>query len=476
MNNNAYGLLGHPLGHSFSPRIHGAFGNRDYGLFDLTKEELPDFFARRAFSGCNVTIPYKQTVIPYLTSLSSGAAKIGAVNTIVKGANGSLTGHNTDYDGMKYALDRAGILVRGGKALVLGSGGTSHTACAVLADMGADEIFVVSRHPHADALINSRPSIDTQKQAGGAPVQISYEQAYKFHPDADILINTTPVGMYPNNGIAPVDLHRFPNLRGVMDVIYNPLRSALLLQAEELGIPCTNGLPMLVAQAAAAHLLYAQENPDLPVPAEAASAQNSFGTASGIAKTGSADGFRKAAPDGLYSEDSLAAITRPVLHELQTEYTNIILIGMPGSGKTTIGKALAEKLGRIFVDLDERIEEADGRHPSAIITQDGEDAFRRIESEICAKEGKETGRVIATGGGIVLRNENYASLRQNGKIFLLERDLNLLPTNGRPLSKSPDVLRGMARIREPFYQAFADVVIDNSSSLEDTVDLILRKL
>ncbi|MBE5997468.1 MAG: shikimate kinase [Lachnospiraceae bacterium] len=453
-----YGLIGEKLSHSFSPQIHGALGSTPYELKELAPEELESFLLTHDFKGVNVTIPYKQAVIPYLSKIDPAAARIGAVNTIVVGPDGTLSGYNTDYFGIEYALQHAGIRVAGKKALILGSGGTSHTARTVLYDLGASEIVIVSRRKanavalqENDAAGSAKPSSDVKNDIAAAPAQsvpgtqgtssvgnaseipvvmTDYENVISDHSDAQIILNTTPVGMFPNNGKSPLDLSRFKDLEGVVDVIYNPLRSALLMQAEELGIPCTNGLTMLVAQAkAAAEYFLGKKIPD----------------------------------------SEIANISRG----LRDMLTNIVLIGMPGSGKSSVGKMLAEMLEREFVDLDNVIEDTADLTIPEMFEKCGEDYFRDLETAVARKEGAAFSKVIATGGGIVLRDDNYAPLAQNGYIVCLERDLSKLPLDGRPLSKSPEALVAMQKRRAPYYEHFADASIDNNGTRQETLDHIL---
>ena len=386
-----YGLIGKSLTHSFSPEIHKLFGKYEYALFPLENEEaLRDFLRSGDWKGLNVTIPYKQTVMKYLDQIDDRALSIGSVNTVCR-RNGKLIGFNTDYDGMRLALESKGIRICGKKAVILGSGGTSLTARAVLKDGGAKEIIVVSRsgemnYSHLD--------------------QVS---------DADILINTTPVGMFPDNGRSAVDLSVFSRLEGVLDVIYNPFRTKLILDAESAGIPCTGGLRMLVAQAAAACARFLDHQVDRQ------EAERIYGT-------------------------------------LLFEKTNIILIGMPGSGKTTAARLLRKMTGRECVDIDEVIEKRIGRTADDIIRHDGEDAFRTLETDIVRETGKRNGIIIATGGGVVTRPENYLPLAQNGRIYYLDRDVEDLPTEGRPLSQTRSLTQ-MYKERLPLYSAFADVRI-----------------
>ena len=402
-----YGLLGERLGHSFSPQIHRDLAGYDYQLLPTPPEAVEDLFARRAFQGLNVTIPYKRTVMPLCDEIDPRAAAIGAVNTVVN-RNGRLTGYNTDIDGFLYMARRAGVDMTGKKVVILGSGGTSRTARAAAGELGAREIVTVSRHGEDNYQNLSR------------------------HADAQVLVNTTPVGMYPNWGQSPVSLESFPALEGVLDVVYNPLRTALLLQAEERGLPCSCGLPMLVAQAKRAAELFTGQNID----------------------------------------DSRA---EAVLHGLRGQLTSIVLIGMPGCGKTTVGRALAGKLGRTFVDLDEEIVRRAGTSIPEIFAREGEAGFRERESALVREFGERTGLVVSTGGGVVTRRENYIPLKQNGLLLHLRRDPAALPTDGRPLSQAtaPEELW---RRRAPLYAAFADGEIDNNGTLAGTLEQIEKEM
>ena len=402
-----YGLLGEKLGHSFSPQIHRDLAGYDYQLLPTPPEAVEDLFARRAFQGLNVTIPYKRTVMPLCDEIDPRAAAIGAVNTVVN-RNGRLTGYNTDIDGFLYMARRAGVDMAGKKVVILGSGGTSRTARAAAGELGAREIITVSRHGEDNYQNLSR------------------------HADAQVLVNTTPVGMYPNWGQSPVSLESFPALEGVLDVVYNPLRTALLLQAEERGLPRSCGLPMLVAQAKRAAELFTGQN----------------------------------------IGDSR---TEAVLHGLRRQLTSIVLIGMPGCGKTTVGRALAEKLGRTFVDLDEEIVRRAGMPIPEIFAREGEAGFRERESALVREFGERTGLVVSTGGGVVTRRENYIPLKQNGLLLHLRRDPAALPTDGRPLSQAtaPEELW---RRRAPLYAAFADGEIDNNGTLAGTLEQIEKEM
>lgn len=398
------GLLGGKLGHSYSPQIHSHLGDYPYRLIEKSPEEIEDFMKNGDFTGLNVTIPYKSTVIPYCNTLSPIAARLGAVNTIVRQKDGTLSGHNTDYFGFDTMLRRSGLIVTEKKVLVLGTGGTSKTAVAVLQDHGAN-VVIISRSGE-----NNYTNLER-------------------HADASVIVNTTPVGMYPNNGVAPVCLDDFPRLEGVLDVIYNPARTQLLLDAEKRGIVAMNGLLMLVAQAKE-----------------------------------SAEWFT-----GTPIEDKKIDEIHALLKK-QTE--NIILIGMPGSGKSTVGQIVAERTGKTFVDADALIAEKAGCTIPEIFATQGEAGFRTIETQVLAEISKSSGLVIATGGGCVTREENYPLLHQNGMIFCLERELSALPTDGRPLSQA-NALAEMYRIRKPKYEQFADYSIDNNCAPDIAASKIL---
>jgi len=401
------GLLGETLGHSYSPAIHAHLGDYEYRLYERSPEGLEAFLTGREWDGLNVTIPYKKTVVPYCAALSETARALGSVNTLVRRADGTIYGDNTDFFGFRSMVRQSGIAVAGKKALVLGSGGASVTVCAVLRELGARETVVISRSGE-----NNYQNLDR-------------------HVDAALVVNTTPVGMYPKNGAAPLDLSAFPQLGGVLDVVYNPARTALLLQAEALGIPCKGGLHMLVAQAARSSALFTGES----------------------------------------CEERIAAVEKAIGDSLQ----NIVLIGMPGCGKSTVAKALGEALGRPVLEADALIEEAAGKPIPAIFAEDGEDAFRRIETEVLRELGKRSGAVISTGGGCVTRAENFPSLRQNSRIVRLTRDLSLLPKDGRPLSQQND-LAEMAARREPLYRRFADVTVENSGTAGEAAEKVLVSL
>ena len=393
------GLLGRKLGHSYSPQIHDSLGEYSYDLFEKEPGELADFLKQGDWDGINVTVPYKKDVIPYLDELTPVAARLGAVNTIVR-RNGKLIGHNTDYFGFLTMLRRSSLDVSGKKVLGLGSGGASNTAVAVLEELGAN-VVVISRQG------------------------TNHYGNLHMHKDAALLVNTTPVGMFPQTGISPVSLDTFPVLEGVLDVIYNPARTKLLLDVEKRGLVTMNGLLMLVAQAKEA-----------------------------------AEWFTGSAIDDRVIE----AIYRKLRHQME----NIVLIGMPGCGNSSIGKLLSEKTGGRFVDADAEVLRAAGKSIPEIFSQDGEEAFRNLETEVLSELGKQSGLIIATGGGCVTKERNYPLLHQNGTIIWLKRDIASLPTDGRPLSQS-NRLEEMYQIRKPLYEAFADHVISNDGDPEDTL-------
>lgn len=409
MNTPIYGLLGEKLSHSRSPQIHALLADYEYRLFPMPREELDAFFASGDFAGLNVTIPYKETVLPYCTKLTDTARRMGCVNTITWDIDGSLIGDNSDYYGFCYTLSHYFPDLAGKKALVLGSGGASKTVRIALADAGCREVVIISR--------TGENNYDT----------------LSLHADTDFIVNTTPVGMYPNNGNAPLSLKQFPKLIGVADLIYNPIRTALLLEARELGIPYCNGLMMLVAQAA----LSSSRFTGVPV-----------------------------------DETKIDAVTT----QIHTAETNFVLIGMPGCGKSTLGKRLAEHFNREFLDTDELITQKTGRTPAQIITEDGEATFRAIESVVIAETGALTGKVISTGGGIVTRKENYTPLAQNGILLFINRDPSLLPTEGRPLSVDAAAIMRLYEQRLPLYRSFSDLEISAPDTVEAAFALLLDTL
>ncbi len=401
-----YGLIGERLGHSYSPQIHRAFGGYDYQLYPMPFSDVEKLLREKRFKGLNVTIPYKRAVLPFCDELSPAVREIGSANTLVV-RDGKIYADNTDLPGMLSMLDKAGIELTGRKVVILGSGGTSLTAQGACRVRQARETVVVSRK---------------------GPV--TYEDLYADHTDAEVIINATPVGMYPNNLVSPIDLTRFPKLQGVADVIYNPAKTKLLLDAEAAGIPCIDGLWMLAAQAWYAAKLFL----DTDIPEEKI-------------------------------QEAYRAVRRECL--------NLVLIGMPGCGKSTQGQRAAQALGRTFVDLDAEIVKRFGPIPMIFETQ-GEAGFRKLESEIVKEFGKESGLVIATGGGAILRPENVEALRQNGALCWLRRPVEQLAIAGRPLSVNLEKLKAMEQTRTPLYRACADYVIDVQPDRATTANAIVE--
>lgn len=401
-----YGLIGEKLGHSYSQMIHARLADYRYELKEVAPERLDAFIEARDFRGLNVTIPYKQAVMKHCAELSPEAMEVGSVNTLIVRPDGSLYGHNTDIDGFIYMLRRGGIDPAGAKAVILGSGGTSLTARAALTRLGAREIVTVSRKGPVD-----------------------YAALYAEHADAEILVNATPVGMYPKNGASPVELDRLPKVRGVADVIYNPEKTALILAAQAKGIPAVSGLSMLVAQAREAAELFAGH----------------------------------AIPAGRVED---------IVSEIGAQTLNLILVGMPGCGKSTLGQAVAAALQREFVDCDAEIVRRAGKSIPEIFAQDGEGAFRALESSVLADVCRGHGLVISTGGGAVLRAENRDAMRQNGRVCLIRRALALLPRDGRPLSASEDAVARLWEARRAAYETAADFPVENVGTVEEAAEKI----
>lgn len=396
-----YGLLGKKLSHSLSPQIHAFFGDYPYDLIEKSEEELAALFVDPPVAAMNVTIPYKKTVIPFCTELDEVAKRIGSVNTI-RFDGEAVRGYNTDYYGFSYMLKRAEISVVGKKVLVLGSGGASATVCCVLEDQQAKSVVVISRSGE-----HNYGNLDR-------------------HRDAEIIINTTPVGMYPETAAAPVSLSAFPNCEAVVDLIYNPLRTRLLLDAERRELKTANGLAMLVAQGHRAAEIF----------------------------------FNKPLDIGLIENG---------LRGLEQEFRNIVLVGMPGCGKSTLARLLAQTLGKEAVDTDAAVEQNAGRSIPDIFAEQGEAAFRRLEAEAVQELGKGAGKVIATGGGAILTEENRNALRQNAVVVFLERQLDTLATNGRPLSKSREAIEELYKQRLPLYREVADVTVSVEGAPEETL-------
>ena len=405
--NRKYGLLGRKLSHSFSPLIHSMLDDYEYKLYEKENDELENFLKSTDLLGMNVTIPYKKEVIPYCKHLSETAKKLGSVNTLVKEEDG-WHGYNTDYYGFCYMVKKSGIIIKGKKAIVLGSGGASLTVIQALNDLGAEKVVVISRT--------------------GAN---NYENI-SLHYDTEIIVNTTPVGMYPNNMECPIKLSDFKKCEGVIDLIYNPIRTKLLLDSKKLNIPHINGLSMLVAQAKKSAELFLKKD---------------------------------------ICDTKIDIIEK----NLEKKALNIIFIGMPGCGKTTTGKILSEMLGKEFVDCDEEIVKYKNMTIPEIFEKEGEEAFRKAEHEVICEISKKTGCIIATGGGCVTREENYPYLKQNGIIFWIKRDIEKLPTNDRPLSQKNNLSK-MYEERKPLYEKFCDYIVENKEEQFETAEKIKEKL
>ncbi len=397
-----FGLLGGRLGHSFSPQIHAQLADYEYKLYPMPENEVERWVRNCDLNGFNVTIPYKEKVYALCDGLTDRAKKIGCVNTVKKMPDGKLYGDNTDYYGFSYMVKKLGVEIKDKKVLVIGSGGTAKTATAVLTDMGAKEIVIVSRKDNTP-------------------------ETLKKHSDTDILVNASPVGMYPKNGESPVDLDLFPDCKGIIDVIYNPSLTELLIQGQKRGIPCINGLSMLVAQAKMACEIFIDTN---------------------------------------IAESKIDRITK----EIEKQTKNLILVGMPGCGKTTAGKNLALMTGKEFIDSDEVIKKAENRSPSEIIKAEGEKAFREIETRVLKEVCKGSGKIIATGGGSVTIPENHDIMRQNGTVIFLKRPIERLDKSDRPLSID---LPALYKKRLPLYEEFSDSEVEGRESPTETAAAIL---
>lgn len=402
-----FGLLGKKLGHSFSVPIHNMLGDYEYKLYEKNENELADFLENTDLSGMNVTIPYKKDVIPFCSDVSDTVEKIGSVNTLVK-KDGKWYGDNTDYYGFLYMVKSSGMKIENKKVLVLGSGGASLAVIAVCKDLKASEIVVISRNG-----------------------ENNYNNLY-LHKDAQIIVNTTPVGMYPNCYESPINLSDFEKCEGVLDIVYNPHLTKLCFMAKELGIPYKAGLTMLVAQA-------------------------------------------KKANENFFGEEKDDGIIEKITEKMKSETKNIVLVGMPGCGKTTIATELAKVTGKKLVDCDEEIVKREKRSIEEIFEKNGEEYFRNLETQVIKDIGKEKGLIISTGGGCVTREENYFPLKQNGEIFWIKRDINELSTEGRPLSKA-NKLSEMYEKRKTFYEKFSDLCVDNNQNIETAVEKILSFL
>ena len=402
-----FGLLGRTLGHSFSPRIHSALGNTNYELFEREPSQLQEFFADPELQGINITIPYKVNALEACDVVDPRAERIGCVNTMVR-KDGKWHGYNTDYDGFVFTLQHAGIDVADKECIILGDGASSATVHVALEDLGAKNIVHFSRKT--------------------APF---YGDAPNYYETAQIIINCTPIGMYPHNPANLIDITQFSKLEGVVDLIYNPRRTILLLQAEMMEIPHCDGLPFLVAQGVEAAKHFQGE---------------SFGTKE----------------------------IEQILRDMRREKENIILIGMPGVGKTTVGKALGEEMGRTCIDVDHELEKEIG-DISTYITEQGEPAFREKEAEMIAKFGTQTGLIISTGGGCVTVPKNFAHLRQNGRIYQLTQPVENLSTSGRVLSSGGiERLRELEATRTPMYESFAQCIVEHNRNAPETVATILE--
>lgn len=404
-----YGCIGKKLPHSFSKIIHEKIGDYSYKLVELTEEELPKFMEKRDFKAINVTIPYKEAVMPYLYEMSDTAKSIGAVNTVVN-RDGRLYGYNTDFYGMTALIKKNGIDFNGKKVAVLGTGGTSKTANAVAKSLGATSVIKVSR--------NKTDST------------VTYNELYSEHTDIDIIINTTPVGMFPQIYASPVDLSRFSSLSGVIDAVYNPLETKLISDAKKQVIPAESGLYMLVGQAIKAYEIF----------------------------------MNKTAPENLLDN---------IFNDIKSQKQNIVLIGMPGSGKTTIGQAVAKKLGRDFVDSDDEIKNIIKTEISDYFSQNGEENFRDVETQVIKDIAKRSGTIIATGGGAVLRHENIDALKMNGIIYFLDRPLSdIIPTSDRPTASSREAIEKRYNERYEIYKSSADKIITVTGVVDDAVTQI----
>lgn len=405
-----YGLIGEKLTHSFSKELHTKLGNYEYEICEIKKNELSTFMQKKDFRAINVTIPYKESVIPHLHYISDEARAIGAVNTVVN-RDGLLYGYNTDFFGMSALIERTGISISGKKAVILGSGGTAKTASAVLSYLGAGSILTVSREKKENT--------------------ITYDELYSEHNDTEIIINTTPVGMYPNNLSSPIEISNFPKLCGVIDAIYNPLRTKLVLMAKERGIKADGGLYMLVAQGVRASEIF---------------------------------------HDVKYNEYTTEKIYREILAEKE----NIVLIGMPSSGKSTVGKIIAKKLSKNFCDTDTLVEKSTNNTISEIFEYYGEKHFRELEKKEIANVSLQNQAVISTGGGVILNKENIDILKQNGKIFYIDRSPELLyPTPDRPLAQNKEALKKLYKERYDLYSDAADIRVSGDADPHEVAEEII---
>jgi len=406
-----YGCIGEHLTHSFSKEIHNALTDYEYDILEIPKEKLADFAESKSFSAINVTIPYKEQIMPYMYYIDAHAKEIGAVNTVVN-RSGKLYGYNTDFHGMKELISHAGIQIENKKVVILGTGGTSKTALAVAKALLAKDIIRVSRSSRENA--------------------VSYETLYEKHSDADVIINTTPCGMFPNISGSAVDISKFKNLSGVIDAVYNPLRTSIILDAKKRGIAAEGGLYMLVSQAVRASEIFI---------------------------------------DTAYPKTETERIFKKIIKEKE----NIVLIGMPASGKTTVGNILAQKMNREIIDTDELIIKCEGKSIPDIFNERGEEYFRRVESEIIEEVSAKTGVIISTGGGAVLNADNVNSLKKNGTVYFLDRPLeSLMPTSDRPLASTRAAIEKRYNERYSIYTSSADIIIDASCDADEVAEKIER--
>ena len=403
-----FGLLGQKLSHSYSPAIHEAFGGYNYALYEVEPSGLADFMAKKDFHGLNVTIPYKQAVMEFCGELSPVAETTGSVNTLVRmpGSSGKFYGDNTDVAGFKQMVSQSGLDVEGKTVIILGAGGSSLSCCRVMKEYGAGKIVTVSRKDNNHGFLS-------------------------LHKDAKILVNATPVGMYPDTGYQPVSLDYFPKLEGVFDLIYNPARTFLMMEAQQRGLPCIGGLSMLVGQAAASSEIFTGQKID-------------------------------------------RAKELAIVEMLRRSMENIVLIGMPGCGKTSLGECIAEKTNKTFVDTDAEIEREANRTIPEIFNSEGESGFRKREAAVIEKYGKKSGLVIATGGGCVTNEENYRNLRQNGCLVFIERSLDKLAREGRPLSQGD--MADLYEKRLPLYRRFADCSVHNDKEISCVAENIIQTI
>lgn len=408
-----YGLLGEKLGHSFSKEIHNSIGEYSYDLLEVSRERLREFIESKTFSGLNVTIPYKETVIPYLDGIDDAAKAIGAVNTIVN-RGGRLYGYNTDFYGMEMLFSHAKIDPTDKVVAILGSGGTSKTAEAVVKHLGARKTIKVSR--------------------GEKDGTIGYDELYDRCDEVDIIVNTTPLGMFPDTNGCAIDISRFNSLTGVIDAVYNPLRTRLIIEAEKRGIRAEGGLYMLVAQAVRASEIFTNTK---------------------------------------YEERTTEKVYRRILREKE----NIVLIGMPASGKSTIGRILEKKLGKKVFDSDKIIEKNAKKSIPDIFRNEGEAAFRDMEADVIRTLSDKCGIIISTGGGSILRKDSVDNLKKNGRLYFIDRPLSqLIPTSSRPLASTAEAIEKRFNERYGIYSSVADVRIDANGSAPMAADKIIKDL